>query len=92
MNIEHVDSPTRQCISLRIIVGWEKEGTGGELLVLPGEPELEASVPRQKLRLERKVDFFMSFLKKEWRVARVDLFLSLMYPVELTSKQFTVHL
>ena len=26
---------------------WDKEGTGGELLVLPGEPELVATVPRQ---------------------------------------------
>ena len=26
---------------------WDKEGRGGELLVLPGEPELVASVPRQ---------------------------------------------
>ena len=70
----------------------DEEGRDGKLLVLPGEPQLVASVPRQGLRLERKVVFFMSFLKKEWRVARVDLFLSLMYPVELTSKQFTVHL
>ena len=30
----------------------------------------------------------MSFLMKECRVARVDLFLVLMYPVELTSKHF----
>ena len=64
MNIEHVDSPTRQCISLRIIVGGEKDGTGGELLVLPGEPELEASVPRQKLRLERKVSFSCASSRK----------------------------
>ena len=26
---------------------WDKEGRGGELLVLPGEPELVAAVPRQ---------------------------------------------
>ena len=26
---------------------WDKEGRGGEFLVLPGEPELVASVPRQ---------------------------------------------
>ena len=77
MNIEHVDSPTRQCISLKIIVGWEKEGTGGELLVLPGEPELEASVPRQKVEVGEEGVFFMCFVKKEWRVVRV------MYPVEL---------
>ena len=30
----------------------------------------------------------MSFLMKGCRVARVDLFLVLMYPVELTSKHF----
>ena len=42
--------------------------------------------------MDRKVVVFTSFLKKEWRVVRVDLFLSLMYPVKLTSKQFTVHL
>ena len=26
---------------------WDKEGRGGELLVLPGEPELVATIPRQ---------------------------------------------
>jgi hypothetical protein len=41
--------------------------------------------------LERKTDFFMSFLRNECSVVRVDLFLALMYPVELTSKQFRVH-
>ena len=41
--------------------------------------------------LEKKLDFFTSFLIKEGKLVRVDLFLLLMYPVELTSKQLRVH-
>ena len=38
------------------------------------------------------VDFFMSFLKNLCNVVSVSLFLVLIKPVELTSKEFTVQL
>ena len=43
-----------------------------------------------EFRLLKNVDFFMSFRIKEWSVVSVDLFLALMKPVDLTSKQCTV--
>ena len=57
----------------------DEEGRDGKLLLLPGEPQLVAAIYHaSELRLERKVDFFMSFLKKECMVVRVSLFRGLM--------------
>ena len=36
---------------------WDKEGRGGELLVLPGEPELVAAVPRQGVEVGEEGGF-----------------------------------
>ena len=52
---------------------WDKEGTGGELLVLPGEPELVASAPRQGVEVGEEGGLLFGL-----RQERVDLFLSLM--------------
>ena len=51
----------------------DKEGRGGELLALPGEPELVATVPRQGVEVGEEAGL-LSGLRQE----RVDLFLSLM--------------
>ena len=36
---------------------WDKEGGGGELLLLPGEPELVATVPRQGVEVGEEGGF-----------------------------------
>ena len=36
---------------------WDKEGRGGKLLVLPGEPELVATVPRQGVEVGEEGGF-----------------------------------
>ena len=60
----------------------EEEGRVGEFGVLLYQA--------RACRFWRKVDFLMSCLMKECSVVNVPLFLLLMKPCELTSKQFTV--
>ena len=68
----------------------DEEGGQGVLLHLSTQPEAVTAV-HSELRLERKADFLNSFFMCLWSVVSVALFRVEMNPVELTSKQFTVH-
>ena len=56
----------------------DKEGRSSKLFVLPCEPELVTSVPRQGVEVCEEGGLLHLLPQKVWRVARVDLFLALM--------------
>ena len=67
----------------------DEEGRVGKGGVLSCQPDLVAAIPSQ--RVVEKRDLFMSCFMNVCSVVSVDSFLLLTKPVELTSKQFTVH-